>query len=128
MWIYDARTNVPGITKKDRPLTAAYFTDFEKCYGSDANGRSARHETDAPDDRWRRFSIAEVAARDFKLDGLKWLKEESLDDGDDLPEPEELATDAIAELEMAVEELNAILLLLESGAEANVPALAVGRA
>ena len=21
VWIYDARTNVPGITKKDRPLT-----------------------------------------------------------------------------------------------------------
>lgn len=121
VWIYDARTNVPGITKKDRPLTAAYFTDFEKCYGSDPNGRSPRLEENAPEDRWRRFSIAEVAARDFKLDGLKWLKEESLDDEGDLPEPEELATDAIAELEMAVEELNSILLLLENG---SVPELA----
>lgn len=119
VWIYDARTNVPGITKKDRPLTAAYFTEFEKCYGADPNGRSPRNEADAPDDRWRRFSEAEVAARDFKLDGLKWLKEESLDDADDLPEPEELATDAIAELEMAVEELNSILLLLENGSQAD---------
>ena len=32
----------------------------------------------------------------------------------DLPEPEELAADAIAELEGAVEELNAILSLLEN--------------
>lgn len=123
VWIYDARTNVPGITKKDRPLTPAYFTDFERYYGSDPNGRSPRREEDAPEDRWRRFSIAEVAARDFKLDGLKWLKEESLDDEGDLPEPEELATDAIAELEMAVEELNSILLLLENGSE-SVPELA----
>lgn len=123
VWIYDARTNVPGITKKDRPLTAAYFTDFEKCYGADPNGRSPRSEADAQDDRWRRFSEAEVAARDFKLDGLKWLKEESLEDADDLPEPEELATDAIEELKLAIEELNSILLLLENGSPADAGTL-----
>jgi type I restriction enzyme M protein len=33
VWIYDARSNVPGITKKERPLTPAHFEDFEKCYG-----------------------------------------------------------------------------------------------
>jgi len=31
VWIYDARTNVPSITKKDRPLTPEHFADFEKC-------------------------------------------------------------------------------------------------
>src|SRR5438876_2230712 len=110
-WIYDARTNVPGITKKDRPLTAAHFAEFEKCYGPNPDGRAKRK----PADRWRSFSIAEVKERDFKLDSFKWLKEESLEDADDLPEPEELATDAIAELEGAVEELNAVLALLENG-------------
>lgn len=34
MWLYDARTNVPRITKKDRPLTPEYFKEFEKCFGS----------------------------------------------------------------------------------------------
>ena len=52
--------------------------------------------------------------RDFKIDSLKWLKDESLGDADELPEPEELATDAISELESAVEELNAILGMLEN--------------
>lgn len=47
--------------------------------------------------------------RDFKLGSFKWLKEESLDDADDLPEPEELAAEAVAELEAAVAELKAIL-------------------
>jgi hypothetical protein len=42
---------------------------------------------------------------------------ESLDDPDDLPPPEELATDAISELEGAVEELNLALALLDNGAE-----------
>ena len=53
--------------------------------------------------------------RDFKLDSFKWLKDDSLEDADDLPPPEELATDAIGELETAVEELNAVLTLLENG-------------
>jgi type I restriction enzyme M protein len=116
VWIYDARTNVPGITKKDRPLTPAHFAEFEHCYGRDPNGRTKRNPSDSKDDRWRSFHISEVKARDFKLDSFKWLKDESLEDTDELPEPEELATDAIAELESAVEELNALLALLENGA------------
>src|SRR5262249_3658740 len=115
VWIYDARTNVPGITKKDRPLTPAHFAEFQKCHGGDPNVHAKRKPADSKEDRWHSFSIAEVKERDFKLDSFKWLKEESLEDADELPEPEELATDAIAELEGAVEELNAILRVLENG-------------
>jgi len=114
VWIYDARTNVPRITKKDRPLAAAHFAEFEKCYGKDPNGRSRRSEKSSKENRWRCFSIDEVKQRDFKIDSLKWLRDESLDDADELPEPEELATDAIADLEGAVEELNLILIALEN--------------
>lgn len=91
VWIYDARTNVPGITKKDRPLTPAHFVEFEKCYGDDPNGRAKRKPSHSKDDRWRSFDIAEVREKAFKLDGFKWLKEESANDLDELPEPEELA-------------------------------------
>ncbi|MFN8636954.1 MAG: class I SAM-dependent DNA methyltransferase [Chloroflexota bacterium] len=115
-WIYDGRSNVPAITKKDRPLTAAHFAEFERCYGDDPDGRGARDATDSGEDRWRRFSIEEIKARDYKLDALRWLRDESLDDAEGLPEPEELATDAIAELSAAVEELNAVLALLEDAA------------
>ena len=111
VWIYDARTNVPGITKKDRPLSAEHFAEFEKCYGSDPNGGAMRKETE----RFHKFSISEVKAKDFKLDGFKWLKDDDIEDSDELPEPEELATDAIAELEGAVVELNAVLAALENG-------------
>jgi len=106
VWIYDARSNVPGITKKDRPLVPEHFAEFQRCYGSDPNGRAKRKPGDSPPekgylggDRWRSFSLAEVQARDFKLDSFKWLKDESLEDADELPPPEELATDAISELE-----------------------------
>ena len=53
--------------------------------------------------------------RHFKIDSFKWLKDTSLEDSDDLPEPDELATDAIAELQSAIQELNAVLAALENG-------------
>jgi type I restriction enzyme M protein len=121
VWIYDARTNVPGITKKDRPLTKEHFAGFEKCYGVDPNGKAKRKRADSKEDRWHDFHISEVKEKQFKLDGFKWLKEESLDDADDLPDPEELATDAIAELEAAVGELNQVLALLEGNSVALKP-------
>jgi type I restriction enzyme M protein len=118
VWIYDARTNVPGITKKDRPLSPVHFAAFETCYGDDPNGRSKRTPADSPADRWRAFSIQDVRERAFKLDAFKWLKEESPDDLDELPEPEELATDAMADMQAAFVEIEQVLRLLETEAGA----------
>lgn len=115
VWIYDARTNIERITKKDRPLTREHFAEFESCYGADPNGRAQRQESDSKSDRWRQWHITEVKEHDYKIDSLKWLKDESLDDASELPEPEELATEAISELSGAVEELNAIIGILENG-------------
>jgi len=128
VWIYDARTNVPRITKKDRPLTPQYFAEFEYCYGPNPEGHAKRDPNDSKENRWRSFSINEVKDHDFKIDSLKWLKDESLGNSDELPEPEELAADAIAELEGAVEELNAILLLLENENSEEIPPLEGKRA
>ncbi len=109
VWLYDGRANVPGITKKDRPLTKAHFEEFERCFGDDPNGQSPRIETD----RFRRFGIDEIKKREFKLDGFKWIKDESLDDADDLGEPEEIVAEAVTQLTAAIDELNQVLKLLE---------------
>lgn len=114
-WVYDARTNIPKITKKDRPFTKEHLAEFERCYGDDPNGRSPRRAEDSSEDRWRPFHITEIQERDYKIDSLKWLRDESLSDSDDLPAPEELAAEAIDELEAAVEELNAILEMMGNG-------------
>ena len=118
VWIYDARTNVPGITKKDRPLTEEHFAEFEQCYGDDPNGRSKRKPSQSKDDRWRSFSIEEVQAKGYKLDGFKWPKEESTDDADELQEPEELAADAMADLKAAFADIEDVLKMLETEAVA----------
>lgn len=110
VWLYDGRANVPGITKKDRPLTRKHFEDFEASFGEDPNGQSPRVETD----RFRCFGIEEVKKRDYKLDGFKWIKDESPDDVDDLGEPEEIIGEAVTQLTTAIEELNQVLKLLES--------------
>ncbi len=126
VWVYDARTNVPRITKKDRPLMPEHFAAFEACYGRDPNGRAKRQPADSKEDRWHCFHISEAQQRDYKIDSLKWLKDESLDDADEFPEPEELISDAIAELEGAVEELSAIIAMLENGNSVEAPSLVEG--
>ena len=68
MWVYDGRSNVPGITKKDRPLTPDHFKEFERCYGADPFGRSKRDPSHSKEDRWHSFSIDEVKGRDYKID------------------------------------------------------------
>jgi type I restriction enzyme M protein len=111
VWIFDARSNVPGITKKDRPLTKEHFAEFERCYGKDPNGLSPRKDL-GEEGRFRRFSIQQVKDRGYKLD-FTWLKDDSIEDSADLPEPQDLASEAIAELEAVVDDLREIVALIE---------------
>lgn len=116
-WIYDARANVPKITKKERPLSAAHFAEFERCYGDDPNGRSKRDEADSADRRWRSFTIDDIKAHHYKLDAFKWIRDEELDDPNDLPEPQELITEAMGELQLALDDLADIQRLLEGNGD-----------
>lgn len=115
VWIFDARSNVPSITKKERPLTPAHFEEFEKCYGKDPNGQSRREDTGL-EGRFRRFHISEIKERGYKLD-ITWLKDESIEDAAELPEPQDLASEAITELEAVVDDLKEILQLIETNGE-----------
>lgn len=115
VWIYDGRTNVPGITKKDRPLSSAHFEEFIKVYGTNADGLSPRKEEDSKEGRWKKFTIELVKGRHYKLDSFKWLKDEDIEDSDELPEPEELITDALSELKEAITNLDKIYAELTNG-------------
>jgi len=115
VWIFDARSNVPGITKKERPLTPAHFEEFEKCYGKDPNGQSKRRDL-GEEGRFRKFHISQIKERDYKLD-ITWLKDESVEDADNLPEPQDLASEAITELEAVVDDLKEVLQLIETNGE-----------
>ena len=67
--------------------------------------------------RDRAASASSTSARsrsaDYKLD-ITWLKDDSLEDANDLPEPQDLAAEAITELEAVVDDLRDILQLIET--------------
>jgi type I restriction enzyme M protein len=110
-WIYDCRTNIPGVTKKERPLTPEMFAEFEKCYGNNPDGQAKRKDL-GEEGRFRKFSISEIKDRNYNLD-ISWLKDDNLEDPNDLPEPQELAGTAIYELNACVNELRKIMALIE---------------
>lgn len=111
-WIYDNRTNIPGVTKKDRPLTSQMFEEFEKCYGKDPNAQAKRKDL-GEEGRFRKFTISQIKERNYNLD-ITWLKDEGLEDPNSLPEPQLLAGDAITELNACVDELQEILTLIDA--------------
>lgn len=111
VWIFDARSNVPGITKKDRPLSSEHFKEFEKSYGADPNGQSKRADI-GTEGRFRRFNIKEVKDRGYKLD-IAWLKDDSFENSNELPDPQDLASEAITELEAMIDDFKEIVGLVE---------------
>lgn len=86
------------------PMTDADLVDFVKCYNP--QNRHERTETwseDNPDGRFRRYSVKDILERDKTSLDLFWIKDKSLADLDNLPEPDELAADIIENLQSALE-------------------------
>jgi len=110
VWIYDYRTNIHHTLKKN-PLKAEDLRDFITCYNP--KNRYIRNETYSPDvnpdGRWRRFSHEEIVARDKTSLDITWLKDKSLADFDNLPDPDILATEIIENLEAGLENFRKIL-------------------
>jgi type I restriction enzyme M protein len=107
LWIYDLRTN-QRFTLKERPMTRVDLDDFVACYKS--GRRRERVETD----RFHRFAHAELITRDkINLD-IFWLKDDTLDDPDLLPPPDEIAAEIVENLEAALDRFRKVALTLQS--------------
>jgi len=102
-------TNV-HFTLKKNPLKFEDLKDFIKCYNPE--NRHARKETwseNNPDGRWRRFTYEEIIARDKTSLDIFWIKDKSIADLDNLPDPEVLATEIVENLEAGLESFREIL-------------------
>ena len=110
VWIYDYRTNIHHTLKKN-PLKTEDLKDFITCYNP--KNRHIRKETygsDANlDGRWRRFTYEEIIARDKTSLDITWVKDKSLADLDNLPDPDILAAEIIENLEAGLENFRKIL-------------------
>ena len=81
MWIYDFRTN-EHFTLKTDPLKRADLDDFVACYNPD--NRHERKESE----RFKCFACDDLLKRDKVSLDIFWLKDESLEDSANLPDPE----------------------------------------
>jgi type I restriction enzyme M protein len=99
LWIYDLRTN-KRFTLKERPMTRADLDDFVACY------RPGRQRVES--ERFRRFPLDALLARDKVNLDIFWLKDDALDDPDLLPPPDEVAAEIIESLKSALERFQSV--------------------
>jgi len=108
LWIYDLRTN-KHFTLKQHPLTRADLDDFVACYNpGNRHERVATWSAEAPDGRWRAYDYEELVARDKANLDVFWIRDESLEETANLPEPDVLAADIVEDLESALEQFRVI--------------------
>ncbi len=101
LWIYDFRTN-KKFTLKKNPLRFEDLQDFIKCFNPE--NRLEREETE----RFKAFTYDELINRDKVNLDITWLKDESLDDIENLPHPDELLSEILEELDNIYEEFKGI--------------------
>ncbi len=101
LWIYDLRTN-KHFTLKTNRLALGDLQDFIKCYNPE--NRFEREESE----RFKVFTYEELIQRDkINLD-IFWIKDDSLEDSENLPVPEIIAAEIVEQLEAALEEFRNI--------------------
>ncbi|HTA89125.1 MAG TPA: N-6 DNA methylase [Polyangiaceae bacterium] len=105
VWFFDMRTNMPSFGKRT-PFTRTHFAEFEKAFGSDPYGKAKRKDQ-GETGRFRKFTREEVEKRGDNLD-ISWLKDESVTDRADLPEPDVIAAEIVAQLQNAMDEMTAL--------------------
>jgi type I restriction enzyme M protein len=101
LWIYDLRTN-EHFTLKQNQMRAEHLMDFIARYNP--VNRHQREETD----RFRPFTYEELIARDKASLDITWLRDESLEDTENLPSPEVIAQEIVEDLQAALSEFAAV--------------------
>ena len=101
LWVYDLRTN-KHFTLKQNPLREEHLREFVAVFSPDDRGVRVESE------RWKSFAYDELLARDKVSLDLTWLRDESLEDTDNLPPPEVIAQEIVEDLEAALAEFAAI--------------------
>ena len=109
IWIYDYRTNISH-TPKQRPMRLEDLQDFVSCYNpTNRNERKATYSEENPEGRWRKFKYKEVVARDKTNLDIFWLKDSSLIDLENLPDPDVLAAEIIENIEAGLNSFKEIM-------------------
>jgi len=108
LWIYDLRTNM-HFTLKTNPLKREDLDEFVECYNPDnRHDRKQTWSEDNQDGRWRAYDYEDLVNRDKASLDIFWLKDESLEDSENLPDPGVIAAEIVEDLEAALEQFREI--------------------
>lgn len=108
LWIYDLRTN-KHFTLKTDPLKREDLDEFVECYNpANRHNRKPTWSDKTPEGRWRAYDYDELVARDKASLDLFWLKDDSLEDSANLPDPDVIAQEIVDDLEAALEQFRLI--------------------
>jgi type I restriction enzyme M protein len=109
VWFYDLRTNKHFTLKQNR-MTRKDLDEFVECYRpGDRHNRTATWSEENPEGRWHSYSYDEIINRDKASLDIFWLRDESLEDSANLPDPHILAGEIAEDLESALEQIRDIL-------------------
>lgn len=114
IWIYDYRTNVHHTLKKN-PLRFDDLKNFVDAYkpGNRAKRKETYHPEKNPEGRWRKFTYQEIIARDKTSLDITWIKDKSLADLDNLPDPDVIAEEIIENMEAGLANFRQVLASLK---------------
>jgi type I restriction enzyme M protein len=102
LWIYDLRTN-QHFTLKTNPLKREDLDEFVALYKHEnRHARKATFTEKKPEGRWRSYTYEELLARDKVSLDIFWLKDESLADAENLPDPDVIAGEIAEDLRDAL--------------------------
>ena len=102
VWVYDFRTNI-NLTLVTNSLNDEHLKDFINCYSADdITKRKETWSEKNSDGRWKKFTYDEIIKRDKTNLDITWIRDESLADLENLPEPDELAQSIVKNLEEAL--------------------------
>ncbi len=108
LWVYDLRTNM-HFTLKTNPLKRSDLDEFVTLYNpQNRHKRTATWSELSPEGRWRSFGYDELLSRDKVSLDITWLRDESLEDAANLPDPDVIAMEIVEDLRAALEELELI--------------------
>jgi type I restriction enzyme M protein len=104
LWIYDLRTN-KHFTLKTNPLKRTDLDEFVACFHPEnRHERKRTWSEEAPEGRWRSYPYEELAKRDKCSLDIFWLRDESLEDSENLPPPDVIAAEIVEDLRAALEQ------------------------
>ena len=109
VWFYDYRTNVHHTPKKN-PMRQENLNEFIVLYnGTNINKRKETWSEENEEGRWRKYAYNEIIARDKTSLDIFWLKDKSLTDLDNLPDPDILAAEIIENIEAGLNSFREIM-------------------